>query len=285
MKSGFHLCVLKSNSRQSIWWTHIHQTSRTTLNNRCLPARKLMAPVFWETKGELTVDIMQERATITSESVSRNTKKNMQCHSEEKSWNADIQCTLSAGVRLQMFSLDRCWNNSIGNCLTILRALISSRATSACLSTWIVVKITALHGDEGPSRWWRCLLSSNSVGTKWASVLTLWLMVRKSRALASEVPYIIPRLWSSLYIPVQIGCDVHTTTGSDNLVMNSSRDKRSECWQRAKGFGAEYGYREEGRRLECPCSNYHMASVDHWFIISWKVCSWIQQGHEENNED
>jgi hypothetical protein len=41
--------------------THIHQRSRNSLNKRCLPARKLMATVFWNRKGVLVVVLKQQR--------------------------------------------------------------------------------------------------------------------------------------------------------------------------------------------------------------------------------
>jgi hypothetical protein len=37
------------------------------LNKHCLPARKLMATVFWDWKGVVTVEFMQKGTTITSE--------------------------------------------------------------------------------------------------------------------------------------------------------------------------------------------------------------------------
>jgi hypothetical protein len=58
------LRMLKPKIRQSSGCTHIHQTSQKGLNRR-LPARKLMAPVFWDRKGVLMVQFMQEEATIT----------------------------------------------------------------------------------------------------------------------------------------------------------------------------------------------------------------------------
>jgi hypothetical protein len=51
---------------QSSGCTHIHQTSRKGLNKR-LPARKLVATVFWNRKGLLMVKFMQQVATKTSE--------------------------------------------------------------------------------------------------------------------------------------------------------------------------------------------------------------------------
>jgi hypothetical protein len=46
---------------------HIHQTRRKSLNKHCLPARELMATVFWDRKGLLMEEFMQRWTTITSE--------------------------------------------------------------------------------------------------------------------------------------------------------------------------------------------------------------------------
>jgi histone-lysine N-methyltransferase SETMAR len=58
--------MLKPKSSQSSGWTHIHQTNRKTLIKR-LRARKLMAAVFWDRKGALMVEIIQQGTIITSE--------------------------------------------------------------------------------------------------------------------------------------------------------------------------------------------------------------------------
>jgi hypothetical protein len=66
MKPGFHFWVLKPKSSQSSGCTHIHQTNQKTLNKR-LPATKLMATVFWDRKGVLMVEFMQQGTTMTSQ--------------------------------------------------------------------------------------------------------------------------------------------------------------------------------------------------------------------------
>jgi hypothetical protein len=66
MKPGLHVWILKPQSSQSSGCTHIHQTSRKSLNKR-LPARKLMATVFWDRKGVLMVEFMQQGTTVTPE--------------------------------------------------------------------------------------------------------------------------------------------------------------------------------------------------------------------------
>jgi hypothetical protein len=67
MKPGFNLSVLKSNSSKSSGCTHIHQTSRKSLSNPCLPAIKPIETVFWDKKGVLMMEFMQQGTAITSE--------------------------------------------------------------------------------------------------------------------------------------------------------------------------------------------------------------------------
>jgi hypothetical protein len=68
-----------------------------------LSSRKLTATVFWDRKGVLMVEFIEQGATITSEihrtrgnnnirNVPQNTKNNMHSHSEQKVWNADTWC-------------------------------------------------------------------------------------------------------------------------------------------------------------------------------------------------
>jgi hypothetical protein len=56
---------VETKSSQSSGCTHIHQTSRKSLNELRLPARKLMATVFWERKGVLLVEFLQHETIIT----------------------------------------------------------------------------------------------------------------------------------------------------------------------------------------------------------------------------
>jgi hypothetical protein len=67
MKPAFHLRMLKPKRSQSSRCTYIHNTCRKSLNKRCLLARKLLATVFWDMKGVLMVEFMQQGTTITSE--------------------------------------------------------------------------------------------------------------------------------------------------------------------------------------------------------------------------
>jgi hypothetical protein len=53
---------------QSNQWMHAQSPDKpTNLNNRCLPATKLMATVFWGRKRVLMVEFMQRCTSITSE--------------------------------------------------------------------------------------------------------------------------------------------------------------------------------------------------------------------------
>jgi histone-lysine N-methyltransferase SETMAR len=57
--------------------------------NKRLPARKLMAIVFWDVKGVLMVGFMQQGTTVTSEVYCETLKKLRRAdHPEQKKWNA-----------------------------------------------------------------------------------------------------------------------------------------------------------------------------------------------------
>jgi hypothetical protein len=66
--------MLKPKSSQNSGCRNIQQTTRKSLNKRCLPARKLMATVFWEKNGVLMVEFMQQRITTASEVYSETLK-------------------------------------------------------------------------------------------------------------------------------------------------------------------------------------------------------------------
>jgi hypothetical protein len=58
-----------------------------------MSTRKLMAAVFWDRKGVLIVEFMQQGTTVMSEVYCETLKKKL-CrtgHPEQKVWNADIQ--------------------------------------------------------------------------------------------------------------------------------------------------------------------------------------------------
>jgi hypothetical protein len=67
--------MLKPKSNQSSGCTRIHQTNRKSLNKFCLPARKLMATVFWDRKGVLQVKFIQQGTTIVSQLYCETLKK------------------------------------------------------------------------------------------------------------------------------------------------------------------------------------------------------------------
>jgi hypothetical protein len=54
--------------------TFIHQRTQKSLKTH-QPARKLMATVFWDRKGMLTMEFMQQGTTITSEAYCETLKK------------------------------------------------------------------------------------------------------------------------------------------------------------------------------------------------------------------
>jgi hypothetical protein len=71
----FHAALFSTSLSQLGWavtsqrsgCTHIRQTSPKSLNEWCLPARKLMATVFWDRKGVLMAEFMHQGTTVTSE--------------------------------------------------------------------------------------------------------------------------------------------------------------------------------------------------------------------------
>jgi hypothetical protein len=53
-----------------------------------------MATVFWDRKGVLMVELMQQGTTITSWVYCETLKIWVYGHSEQKAWNADIWCSI-----------------------------------------------------------------------------------------------------------------------------------------------------------------------------------------------
>jgi hypothetical protein len=56
-------------------WMHTHSPNKLKKFKQTLSARKLMAAVFWDRKGVLMVEFMQQETTVTSEVYCKNTKK------------------------------------------------------------------------------------------------------------------------------------------------------------------------------------------------------------------
>jgi hypothetical protein len=169
MKPVFHLWMLKPKS-QSSGCTHIHETSRRSLNKCCLPARKLMAAVFWDMKGVLTVEFIQG-TTITSEVYCGTFKKlhraiqNNRCgmltsdvvHPNDNTRSHTSACTQAL---LEHFN----WS-----CLTsLLTALISLLATTTHLPTW---RTGCDYGASTIMRsWWKVL--KRGWAHRWQTSLT-----------------------------------------------------------------------------------------------------------------
>jgi hypothetical protein len=98
---------------------HIFTKQAEECLNKPLPPRKLMAAVFWDRKGVLMVEFMQQGTKITS-----NRRHGM----------------LTSGIVLlhdnALLALKHCWSVSTGACLTaLLIALILFRPTATCLFT------------------------------------------------------------------------------------------------------------------------------------------------------
>jgi hypothetical protein len=86
----------------------------------------------------LMMEFMQQGTTRTLElyCVQNTKKKPLQGHSEQKAWNADLRCSMTMRVRIQLFELEQSWSISTGSCLTtLLTTLISRQAIATCLPT------------------------------------------------------------------------------------------------------------------------------------------------------
>jgi hypothetical protein len=81
----------KEQSKQCM---HIHSPNKLKMFTQTLSARKLIAPVFWDWKGVLMVEFMQQRTT-SSEVYCEMLQKTVYSHSEQKAWNANIWCSAS----------------------------------------------------------------------------------------------------------------------------------------------------------------------------------------------
>jgi hypothetical protein len=88
MKPGIHMWMLKRKSSQSSGSTHTHTSDKSKMS-RC---QKLIAAVYWDRKVVLMVEFMQQRTTVTSHSILRNTKNSVG-PLRTKAWNADIRCS------------------------------------------------------------------------------------------------------------------------------------------------------------------------------------------------
>jgi hypothetical protein len=122
----------KEQSKQLM---HTHSPK---LNKRCLSARKLMATVFWDSKGVLMVEFMQQGSTITPEVYSKNTKKkelHRAIQNKRREMLTSIRVYLHNNARPHTAARTRALLEHFnGSCLTILlTALILLQVTNTCL--------------------------------------------------------------------------------------------------------------------------------------------------------
>jgi hypothetical protein len=157
MKPGFHLWMLKPKSSHSSGCTHIRQTSWKSLN-KCVPAKKLMKTLFWDRKGVLIVEFMQQGTTITSEVYCETLKKTVgPFRTKGVECLYPVYCSSTkTRVHIQLLVLEHCCSVSAGSCLaTLLTVLISLRATPTCLPTW---RTDCDHNASTIMRsWWKVL--------------------------------------------------------------------------------------------------------------------------------
>jgi hypothetical protein len=92
--------------------------------NKHLPARKLMVTVFWDRKGILMMEFMQQGATVMSQTYCETLKilrRAMGLLTYGVVLLHDEIC-----IHIQLLTLEHCWSISTGNCkTTFLTVLIS----------------------------------------------------------------------------------------------------------------------------------------------------------------
>jgi hypothetical protein len=118
-------------------WMHAHLPNKLKKFKRMLSARKLMAFVFWDRKGILMVEFMQQGTTIMSE-VYCKTLKELHRTIQNKGCGILIASVvlLHDNACPPTAALEHCWSVSVGSSLTTLfTAQISLRVTTACLNT------------------------------------------------------------------------------------------------------------------------------------------------------
>jgi hypothetical protein len=109
-----------------------------------------MATVFWDRKGVLMVEFMQQGTTITWQVYCETLKKLRRVMGMLMPSGLVLPMTMR--VRIQLLALEHCSSISAGSCLAILlRALISLRGAIAGLPTW---RTAWDHSDSAVmSRW------------------------------------------------------------------------------------------------------------------------------------
>jgi hypothetical protein len=74
-------------------FTHFHQTSRKSLEKRCLPETDGNSFLGQERSADGGIHTKRDNINVTN--VLRNTKKTCVGHSEQMAWYADIRCSAS----------------------------------------------------------------------------------------------------------------------------------------------------------------------------------------------
>jgi hypothetical protein len=74
---------------QSKQWMHTHSPNKSIKFKQTQSVRKLMTGVFWDTKGVLMVEFMQQGTTVTSEVYCKTQKKN---YVRPAIQNKDLEC-------------------------------------------------------------------------------------------------------------------------------------------------------------------------------------------------
>jgi hypothetical protein len=125
---------IKEQSKQ---WMHTHSPKKPKKFKQT-SSRKLMVAVFWDGKGVLMVEIMQQVATITSEIYCESLKKLCRAIQNKRRGMLTSAVVLlhDCASAYSCFHSSVCWSISAGSCLTtLLIALISLQAATTCVPT------------------------------------------------------------------------------------------------------------------------------------------------------
>jgi hypothetical protein len=149
MKPRFHLWMLKLISSQSSGCTHIYQTSLKIWSRCCLQAGKLTVTVSWYRKQLLMVEFMQQGAIMSQVYCIFETRKNcprLAIQNRKCGMLTSGAVLLHENVHLHTATCIRALLEHFSyEMTTLLAALIPLQVTTTCLTTWKLVKSTALE--------------------------------------------------------------------------------------------------------------------------------------------
>jgi hypothetical protein len=120
------------SKEQSKEWLHTDSPNKLKKFKQT-SGRKLMASVFWDRKGVLMVEFVQQGTTLMLEVYCKTSKK---LHRAIQNKRRGMLTYMTMYVHIQLLTLEHCWSISTWGCLTtLLRALIALQAAATCLPT------------------------------------------------------------------------------------------------------------------------------------------------------